>query len=36
MEKKKLSDLRFAYDVALTTEDVKDMEHQLKSVNEES
>ena len=32
----KLLDLRFADDVALTTEDVKDMEHQLNTVNEES
>ena len=32
----KLSDLRFADDVALTTEDVRDMEHQLITVNEES
>ena len=32
----KLSDLRFAYDVVLTTEGVKDMEHQLSAVNEES
>ena len=29
-------DLRFADDVALTTEVVKDMEHQLNTVNEES
>ena len=29
-------DLRFAGDVALTTEDVKDMEHQLNTENEES
>ena len=28
--------LRFANDVALTTEDVKDTEHQLNTVNEES
>ena len=33
---KKLSSLRFADDVALTTEDVRDMEHQLITVNEES
>ena len=33
---RKLSNLRFADDVALTTEDVKDMEHQLNTVNEES
>ena len=33
---KKLSHLRFADDVALTTEDVKDKEHQLNAVNEES
>ena len=32
----KLSNLRFADDVALTTDDVKDMERQLKTVNEES
>ena len=32
----KLSNLRFADDVALTTEDVKDIEHQLNTVNEES
>ena len=32
----KLSNLRFADDVALTTEDVGDMEHQLIAVNEES
>ena len=32
----KLLDLRFADDAALTTEDVKDMEHQLNPVNEES
>ena len=32
----KLSDLRFAEDVALTTENVRDMEHQLITVNEES
>ena len=32
----KLLDLRFADDVALTTEDVKDIEHQLNTVNEES
>ena len=32
----KLSDLRFADDVALTTEDVNNMEHQLNIVNEES
>ena len=32
----KLSDRRFADDVALTTEDVKDMAHQLNTVNEES
>ena len=31
-----LSGLRFAYDVALTTEDVKDMEHRINTVNEES
>ena len=31
----KMSDLRFADDVALTTENVKDMEHQLSTVNEE-
>ena len=32
----KLSNLRFANDVALTTEDVKNMEHHLNTVNEES
>ena len=32
----KLSNLRFADDVPLTTEDVRDMEHQLITVNEES
>ena len=32
----KLSNLRSADDVALTTEDVKDMEHHLNTVNEES
>ena len=32
----KLSDLRFADDATLTTEDVKDMEHQLNTVNEDS
>ena len=32
----KMSNLRFADDVALTTEDVRDMEHQLITVNEES
>ena len=32
----KLSNLRFADDVALTTEEVRDMEHQLITVNEES
>ena len=32
----KLSNLRFADDLALTTEDVRDMEHQLITVNEES
>ena len=32
----KLSNLRFAEDVALTTEDVKDMEQHLNTVNEES
>ena len=31
-----LSNLRFADDVALTTEDVRGMEHQLITVNEES
>ena len=29
----RLSDLRCADDAALTTEDVKDMEHQLSTVN---
>ena len=33
---KKLSDLRFADDVVLTTDDVKDAEHQLYTVNEKS
>ena len=32
----KLSNHRFADDVALTIEDVRDMEHQLITVNEES
>ena len=32
----KLSNLRFADDVTLTTKDVRDMEHQLITVNEES
>ena len=32
----KLPNLRFTDDVALTTEDVKDMEHQLNTVNEYS
>ena len=32
----KLSDPRFSEDVALTTEDVKDMEHHLNIMNEES
>ena len=32
----KLSNLRFADDVAPTTEDLEDMEHQLNTVNEES
>ena len=32
----KLPNLWFADDVALTTEDVRDMEHQLITVNEES
>ena len=32
----KLSNLRFADDVAIKTEDVRDMEHQLITVNEES
>ena len=36
IDREKLSNLRFADDVALTTDDVKDMEHQLKTVNEES
>ena len=31
-----MSSLRFADDVALTTEDVRDMEHQLITVNEEN
>ena len=33
---KKLSNIRCADDVALTTEDVRDIEHQLITVNEES
>ena len=32
----KLSGLRFADDIALTTEDVIDMEHQLSTMNEEN
>ena len=32
----KLSNLRYADDAALTTEDVKDMQHQLNAVNAES
>ena len=36
MDGEKLSNLRFADDVAQTTEDVRDMEHQLITVNEES
>ena len=36
IEGEKLSNLRFADDVALTTEDLRDMEHQLITVNEES
>ena len=36
IEGEKLLDLRFADDVALTTEGVKDMEHQLNNVNKES
>ena len=32
----KLPNLRFANDVALTTEDVRDMEHHLITVSEES
>ena len=32
----KLSNLRFANDVALKTQDVRDMEHQLITVSEES
>ena len=32
----KLSNLRFVDDVALTTESVKDVEHQLNTVNKES
>ena len=35
-EKKPLSNLRFADDVALKTEDVKYMEHKFIMVNEES
>ena len=31
---RKFSNLRFPDDVALTTEDVKNMEHQLNTVNE--
>ena len=36
IDREKLSDLGFADDVALTTEDVKDIEHQLNTLNEES
>ena len=36
IDEEKLSNLRFADDVSLTTEDVRDMEHQLITVNEES
>ena len=36
MEREKLSDLRSADSVAVTTEDVKDLEHQLNTVHEES
>ena len=36
MDGEKLSDLRFADGVALTREDMKDMEHQLNTVNEEN
>ena len=36
IDKGKLSDLRFADDVALTTEGAKDLEHQLSIVNGES
>ena len=36
ISREKLLDLRFPDDVALTTEDVKDMEHQLNTVNAES
>ena len=36
MDGGKLSDLRFADDVALTTDGFKDREHQLNTVNEES
>ena len=36
IDEEKLSNLRFADDVALTTEDVRDMGHQLITMNEES
>ena len=36
IDAEKLSDLRIADDVALTRDDVKDMEHHLHTVNEEN
>ena len=36
LDGEKLSDLRFDDDVAFTTEEVKDMEHQLDTVNEKN
>ena len=36
IDRENLSNVRFADDVALTTEDVKNIEHQLNTVNEES
>ena len=36
LEVKKLADLRFDDDVALTTEDVKDVEHESNTMTEES
>ena len=36
IDREKLYDLRFADDVALTTENVKDMEHQLNTVDEKA
>ena len=34
IDEEKLSDLRFADDVGLTTKDVKDTEHKLNTINE--